>query len=64
MALEEIPSDAIVEQLTTERLLKSFTRRLSYLHESEVAVRIATGWLEPGGYLGAVDGLSQFGRRC
>ena len=25
-------------------------------------VRIATGWLEPGGYLGAVDGLSQFGQ--
>jgi hypothetical protein len=62
MALEEIPFDAIEEQFTTERLLKSFTRRLSYLHESEVAVRIATRWLGPGGYLGSVADLNQFGQ--
>jgi hypothetical protein len=62
MALERIPFDAILEQFTTERLLKSFTRRLSYLHESEAAVRIATAWLEPVGYLGAINDLNEFGQ--
>lgn len=62
MALEQVPLETVLEQFTSERLLKSFTRRLSYLHESEVAVRIATEWLEPGGYLSAVGNLSQFGQ--
>ncbi|MBN9008502.1 MAG: hypothetical protein J0H40_24250 [Rhizobiales bacterium] len=62
MALEQIPFESILEQFTTQRLLKSFTRRLSYLHESEAAVRIATAWLEPGAYLGNVHELNEFGQ--
>ncbi len=62
MALEQIPSENILEQFTTQRLLKSFTRRLSYLHESETAARIATAWLKPGGYLGTVNNLNEFGQ--
>ena len=47
-ALERIPTDEIVASLTQEgkeRLLRSFSRRLSYLHDSEPAIRIAENWL-------------------
>ncbi|MFK7866472.1 MAG: hypothetical protein AB8B77_03430, partial [Alphaproteobacteria bacterium] len=35
-----------------EHLIKSFSRRLSYLHDSEAAVEIAAKWLAPDGLIG------------
>jgi len=55
LALESIPKDVIVTtfiQNGSERLIKSFTRRLSYLHDCEQAVEIVNDWLSPEGYLG------------
>lgn len=47
-ALEQIPSDLITQTFShkgRERLLKSFSRRLSYLHDCEPARKIAESWL-------------------
>lgn len=63
-ALENIPLNDILDVFVkggSERLLKSFSRRLSYLHECEIARNIADIWLSRGGLLSDVstlDGLS------
>jgi hypothetical protein len=53
-ALENIPQ-SIVESLLvnggSERLLKSFSKRLSFLHTNEQARKVVIGWLDPGGLL-------------
>ncbi|WP_157633628.1 hypothetical protein [Thioflavicoccus mobilis] len=41
------------------RLLKSFTHRLSYLHDSEYAQRIAEAWLAPGDPLSDLSAMAQ-----
>ena len=51
-ALLNIPVDDIVntfQQLPSLRLLKSFGRRLGFLHDHEVAQDIVKSWLSPGG---------------
>ena len=64
-ALESIPKDTLVGGIlenSSERLIKSFTRRLSYLHDSEIAKDIAEDWLEPEGWIGkSIENLSDFG---
>jgi hypothetical protein len=39
----------------SERLVKSFSRRLSFLHDSLVAQKIVGSWLAPEGWLGEHD---------
>ena len=41
-----------------ERVSRSFSRRLGYLHESKHAQQIVESWLKPGGLLGEVASLS------
>jgi len=64
-ALESIPKDTLIQKLFTsrsERLIKSFTRRLNYLHDCEIAVEIARDWLNQDGWIGkSIDCLSSFG---
>ena len=64
-ALESIPKQTIVSGFlknSSERLIKSFTRRISYLHDSEAAKNIVEEWLEPEGWIGkSIENLSQFG---
>jgi hypothetical protein len=63
-ALQRIPRDHIINEFLksgSERLVKSLTRRLSFLHDSDDAVAIAEGWLEEGGWVGDVSKLSHFG---
>lgn len=59
-ALEAIPHALLHAKLVTPegRLLRSFSRRLGYLHTSPSAERFAKGWLAEGGLLGDVAGLS------
>ena len=63
-ALKSIPKQKIVSGFlsnSSERLIKSFTRRLSYLHDSEIAKNIVEEWLEPEGWIGkSIENLSQF----
>lgn len=41
----------------SERVARSFSRRLGYLHESINAQQIVTSWLNPDGYLGDISTL-------
>ena len=63
-ALGSIPKNIIVQSFlnSSERLIKSFTRRLSYLHDCDEAVEIVNDWLAPDGWLGKeICNLSSFG---
>lgn len=51
-ALDSLPKSILLDQLNErapDRLVLSFSRRLGYLHESEVAKEIVREWLQPGG---------------
>jgi hypothetical protein len=58
-ALDSIQLDTILNSFEiygTARLLKSFSRRLNYLHDCSQAIEIATRWLKPEGMLGKTKG--------
>lgn len=64
-ALEETPYDLIYQQLIkggTERLARSFSRRLSFLHDHPKAIAIVEKWFAPDGLLGDVATLNDLGR--
>jgi hypothetical protein len=64
-ALEEIPYDLIDQQLVsggTQRLAKSFSRRLSFLHDHPAAIAIVQRWFASGGLLHNVANLNDLGR--
>lgn len=64
VALQNIPYQLIEDQLVngaSERLLKSFSRRLGYLHASDEAVAIVRRWVEPNGLLADVADLTDLG---
>jgi hypothetical protein len=46
----------------SERVARSFSRRLGYLHESKQAQQIVENWLEPEGFLGNITNLSTLKR--
>lgn len=64
-ALNSIPFQTIVDVFLSsgsERLIKSFTRRLGYLHDCDPAIRIAKTWLNLDGWLGSTNcDFSPFG---
>lgn len=64
-ALSSTPTQTIVDAFLSsgsDRLIKSFTRRLGYLHDCEPAIEIAKAWLEPDGWIGATNcDLNPFG---
>jgi hypothetical protein len=65
MALQNIPPAKIQAVLVdggSERILRSFSRRLGYLDDSKEAKLIAQAWLAPNGLLGDVTSLSELGR--
>lgn len=65
MALQNIPPmkvQAILVDNASERVLRSFSRRLGYLDDSKEAKAIAQGWLAPDGPLGDVANLNELGR--
>jgi len=64
-ALEDMPNDLIDQQLVTggtDRLARSFSRRLAFLHEHPIAVAIVERWLAAGGLLGDATALNDLGR--
>jgi hypothetical protein len=64
-ALENIPYAELQRQIVEgapDRLLKSFSRRLSYLDSSKEAQAIARGWLQPGGLIENVVQLNDLGK--
>lgn len=64
MALQNIPLQRIDPAIingTSDRLLRSFSRRLGYLDTSKEARAIVSAWLAPGGLLHDVLNLSELG---
>ncbi|WP_157405673.1 hypothetical protein [Asticcacaulis benevestitus] len=62
-ALDDVPQDMLWAKLAcgSLRLARSFSRRLSYLHESPIAMALAVRWLSDGNGLtkvAALEGLS------
>lgn len=58
-ALESIPKDTLVQSFLnsgSERLIKSFTRRLNYLHDCNPAIEIVNEWLAQDGWIGKENG--------
>jgi hypothetical protein len=65
MALQNIPYAVIESAIVygpSERLLRSFSRRLGYLDGSKEAQAIVQSWLGKGGMLADVLGLNELGR--
>lgn len=57
-ALNSIPKPVLVNTFLSygsDRLIQSFTRRLSYLHDCQTAVEIAQEWLQPDGWIGKTN---------
>lgn len=61
LALREIPLEVIEQHFNTDRLLKSFSRRLGYLHESDEAKTVAEKWLAKNGLLAEIGRLNELG---
>lgn len=64
-AIQSSPPSLLVQRFVTdasERVARSFSRRLGYLHESKQARQIVEDWLKPEGLLGNVTGLSNLKR--
>ncbi len=65
-AIENIPNSIIVDLLinkSSERIAKSCSRRLGYLHTSSVAQRMVTDFLKRGGRFDRFDTLDDTGRQ-
>ncbi len=64
-ALESIPKNTIVDTFLyskSERIIKSFTRRLNFLHDCDPAIQIVNEWLAHDGWLGKENcNFSAFG---
>lgn len=61
-ALQNIPINVIEDQFfKDERLLKSFSRRLGYVHESPEAQKIVRKWLADDGILKDISTLNDLG---
>lgn len=63
-ALESIPKDTIVGGFigNSERLIRSFTRRLGYLHDCDAAIDIVNDWLDQDGWIGeSINNLNSLG---
>lgn len=61
-AVQSSHPNLLVQRFVTnasERVARSFSRRLGYLHESKHAQQIVENWLKPEGLLGEVSSLSK-----
>lgn len=65
-SLETYTPQSLIRRLVSdasERVARSFSRRLGYLHESKAASAIANEWLKPEGLLGNAAKLNELGRQ-
>ena len=63
-ALQEIPKEILLRQFTQEapeRLIKSFSKRIGCLHDSEDAQKIVSQWLGSDGWLSEVEKFNDLG---
>ena len=65
MALQNIPPPKVISVLVdnaSERVLRSFSRRLGYLSDGREATAIVKSWLAAGGLLSDVTNFNELGR--
>ena len=65
-AIEALPKDLLIKFLVetaSDRVARSFSRRLSYLHESMAVREIIYDWLKPGGRYGDLLTLNEIERK-
>lgn len=65
-SLETYTPQSLIRRLVSdasERVARSFSRRLGYLHESKAASAIANEWLKPEGLLSNAAKLNELGRQ-
>jgi hypothetical protein len=65
-AVQGYPTPFLIQKFVTtssERVARSFSRRLGYLHELKQARDIAQNWLAPHGFLGDVPNLTEVQRQ-
>jgi hypothetical protein len=63
-ALEDIPIQRIETAIvngSSARMLRSFSRRIGYLHDDERAIALAAKWFAPGGLLEQLGKLNTLG---
>lgn len=63
-ALEDIPIATLLNvfmKRAPARMMRSFSRRLGYLHDSEQAQRIVEAWLGENGFLSRIEELDEVG---
>lgn len=63
-ALEDIPSQRITDAIvngSSARVLRSFSRRIGYLHDDERAIALAGKWFAVGGLLEQLGKLNRWG---
>ena len=64
-ALESIPKERVVDTFLhngSQRLIKSFSRRLSYLHDCKQAIEIVNEWMANDGWIGKENcNFNEFG---
>lgn len=64
-AIDELPKDLLIKVLVEDassRIARSFSRRLSYLHESKIVREIVQEWLKPSGRYGDLENLNEIDR--
>jgi len=64
-AIEELPKNLLIKVLVedaSDRVARSFSRRLGYLHESKFVCAIVQEWLQPNGRYGELTSLNKIGR--
>lgn len=64
-AIEALPNDLLIQALVekaSDRVARSFSRRLGYLHESNSVCSIVQEWLQPSGRYGDLSSLNKIGR--
>lgn len=63
-ALQDIPKATVIEHFTSKasvRLIKSFSRRLGYLHDLDEAQAIVSEWLKDDGWLSCLESFNDLG---
>jgi hypothetical protein len=64
-ALQNIPTELLIKRIVggaTDRIARSFSRRLSFLHKAPQARKIAEQWFAEGGMLSDPKSLNDLGR--
>lgn len=67
LALEDIPfqkTETAIMNSGSERMIRSFSKRMGYLHDDERAKTLAQRWFSDGGFLERIGDYNELGQAC